>query len=298
MRWEAEVPLAPLTRLRVGGPAPRLGRPDSPVSLQGLLADLAGGPFRVLGGGANTLVSDAGVPEPVLILEGEFDRLTVTETELEAGAATQIPALVNEARRGARRGYPFLEAVPGTIGGALRMNAGSTDTGIWDRALWVDAMTPAGETVRLTTDEAKPRYRGVEVSEEWVFMGGAFSAPRGDGEAIREAHLERRRRKVATQVYDLPSCGSTWKNPGPPFGSAWEIVDRVGMRGVRRGDAVVTEKHANFIANMGEARAKDILGLMIETRRRSLDELGVDLEPEIRLWGFTRDELRAVGALA
>jgi UDP-N-acetylmuramate dehydrogenase len=178
------------------------------------------------------------------------------------------------------------------------MNAGSTDTGIWDRALWVDAMTPAGETVRLTADEAKPRYRGVEVPEEWVFLGGAVSAPPGDGEAIREAHLERRRRKVATQVYDLPSCGSTWKNPGPPFGSAWEVVDRVGMRGIRRGDAVVTEKHANFIANIGEAKAEDILGLMIETRRRSLDELGVDLEPEIRLWGFTRDELRAVGAPA
>jgi UDP-N-acetylmuramate dehydrogenase len=109
MRWEAEVPLAPLTRLRVGGPAPRLGRPDSPSSLQGLLADLAGQPFRVLGGGANTLVSDAGVSEPVLILEGEFDRLAVTEEELEAGAAAQIPALVNEARRGARSGYPFLD---------------------------------------------------------------------------------------------------------------------------------------------------------------------------------------------
>jgi UDP-N-acetylmuramate dehydrogenase len=298
MRWEAEVPLAPLTRLRVGGPAPRLGRPDSPASLRGLLADLAGQPFRVLGGGANTLVADAGVSEPVLILEGEFDRLIVNEAELEAGAAAQIPAFVNEARHEARSGFLFLEAVPGTIGGALRMNAGSADTGIWDRALWVDAMTPAGETIRLSADEAKPRYRGVEVREDWVFLGGAFSAPPGDAAAIREAHLKRRRLKVATQVYDLPSCGSTWKNPGPPFGSAWEIVDRVGMRGVRRGDAMITEKHANFIANMGEAKAEDILGLMIETRRRSLDELGVDLEPEIRMWGFTRDELRAVGAPA
>lgn len=298
MRWEADVSLAPLTRLRVGGTAPRLARPNSPATLRDLLADLAGSPFRVLGGGANTLVSDAGVAEPVLILDGEFDRLEASETEMQAGAATQIPALVNEARRGAREGYVFLEAVPGTIGGALRMNAGSTDTGIWDRALWVEAMTPAGETVRLTAEEAKPRYRGVAVPEEWVFLGGAFSAPRGEEEAIRQAHLQRRRQKVATQVYDLPSCGSTWKNPGPPFGSAWEVVDRVGMRGVRRGDAVVTEKHTNFIANLGEATAEDILGLMIETRRRVLEDLGVSLEPEIRLWGFTRDELRAVGAPA
>lgn len=298
MRWEAEVPLALLTRLRVGGRTPRLARPGSIVALRRLLAELAGRPFRVLGGGANTLVADGGVEEPVLVLGGDFVQLALTETELRAGAGAQIPALVNEARRGGREGWVFLEAVPGTIGGALRMNAGSTDTGIWDRVLWAEAMTPSGETVRLTAEEAQPRYRGIGVPEEWVFLGGSFAAPAGDEEAIRVAHRDRRRAKVETQVYDIPSCGSTWKNPGPPFGAAWEVVDRVGMRGARRGDAVVTDKHANFIANLGNARAADIHGLMAETRRRALEELGVSLEPEIRLWGFTDEELRVVGATA
>jgi UDP-N-acetylmuramate dehydrogenase len=298
MRWEADVSLAPLTRLGVGGPTPRLARPDSEGSLRAVVQSLAGQPFLVLGGGANTLVSDAGVEVPVLILIGGFDRLELLEGEIRTGAATQIPAFVNQARQAGRDGFLFLEAVPGTIGGALRMNAGSADTGLWNRALWVEAMTPSGDTLRLTAAEAKPRYRGVDVPEEWVFLGGVFSAPAGDAEAIRKAHLERRRQKVETQVYDLPSCGSTWKNPGPPFGAAWEVVDRVGMRGARRGNALITEKHANFIANLGGARAEDVLALMIETRRRARDDLGVELEPEIRFWGFTEDELCAVGATA
>ncbi|MEE9577733.1 MAG: FAD-binding protein [Gemmatimonadota bacterium] len=298
MRWEADVPLAGLTRLAVGGATPRLARPDSPSSLREVVRGLEGIAFRVLGGGANTLVSDAGVGEPVLILEGEFDRLELSEEEMQAGAATPIPALVNAARRAGREGYVFLEAVPGTVGGALRMNAGSAETGLWDRVVWVTAMTPEGETLRITSEEARPRYRGIGVPEEWVLLGGAFAAPPGDPGRIKDAHRERRRTKVETQVYELPSCGSTWKNPGGPYGAAWEIVERVGMRGARRGSAVITERHANFIVNLGGATAADILGLMVETRRRAYEELGVSLEPEIRLWGFTDDELRAVGAKA
>jgi UDP-N-acetylmuramate dehydrogenase len=298
MRWETDVPLAPLTRLGVGGVTPQLARPRSAASLHDALAALAGRPFRVLGGGANTLVADSGVDEPVLILGEGFESLESAEGEIRAGAASQIPALVNAARRGARDGWVFLEAVPGTVGGALRMNAGSTETGLWDRAIWVEAMTPQAETVRLTRDEARPRYRGVDVPDEWIFLGGAFKAPPGDPRRVQQAHIQRRQMKVETQVYDLPSCGSTWKNPGAPFGSAWEIVDGVGMRGARRGDAVITEKHANFIANVGDATATDILDLMTETRKRALEQLGVGLEPEIRLWGFAEEELRAVGALA
>ena len=298
MRWEADVSLAPLTRLGVGGPTPQLARTESEGDLREALAVWTGQPFRVLGGGANTLVADRGVDEPVLMLAGDFDCVRIAAEEVRAGAASPIPALVNAARRGGRVGWVFLEAVPGTIGGALRMNAGSIETGLWDRVVWVEAMTPQAETVRLTREDARPRYRGVDVPDDWIFLAGAFEAPPGDPEIVQQEHLERRRSKVKTQVYELPSCGSTWKNPGPPFGSAWEIVANVGMRGARLGEAVITEKHANFIANLGGASAADILGLMRETWRRAFEELGVSLEPEIRLWGFAEEELRAVGATA
>ncbi len=296
MRWEADVPLSERTRYRVGGPAPRFGRPDDREELRAALAELGGEPYRVLGGGANLLVSDAGPGEAVLQLGEGFSELRRGDGWIEAGAAVTLPALVGEARRGGTAGYVFLEAVPGTVGGGLRMNAGSTDVWLWHRVEWAEAMTPSGEVVRVTPEEAEPGYRHVGLPASWVFLGARLEAEPGDPETVEREHREFRRRKVSSQVYDLRSVGSTWKNPGPPHGSAWEVVDRVGMRGARRGDAQVSEKHANFIVNLGEARAADVHGLMAETWRRAHEELGLRLQPEIQLWGFDAEELTAVGA--
>jgi UDP-N-acetylmuramate dehydrogenase len=298
MRWRSDVPLSGRTRYRLGGPARLFGVAGSEAELREALGSLGGEPHRLLGWGANLLVADQGVGEAVIVLEGEFDYLRLEADALEAGAAAGLPAFVGEARRAARHGMSFLEAVPGSVGGALRMNAGSAETGIWDRVRWVDAMRPEGETVRLTADDVRPAYRRVDVSTEWVFLGGSFDAPPGDARAIEDEHARRRRSKVETQVYDLPSCGSIWKNPGPPWGSAWELVDRVGMRGATRGGAQITEKHTNFIANLGTADAADVLWLMRETRRRVHEEIGIWLEPEIVLWGFDAAALASVGAAA
>lgn len=293
--WESDVPLASLTRYGIGGPTPRLGRLSTTEELTSALAGCADSGYRVLGWGANVLVSDRGTAEPVLTLAGEFDSLEITADAIEAGAATGLPALVGDARREGRAGWDFLEAVPGSVGGGLRMNAGSTETGLWDRTMWADALMPSGERVRLTPEEAAPAYRAVGLPDAWVFVAARFAAPAGDPDRVQSAHADRRRRKVATQVYELPSCGSIWKNPGPPHGSAWELVDRVGMRGAVRGGARITERHANFIANVGGASAADVLWLMAETRRRVHQEAGVWLEPEICLWGFDDDELASVG---
>lgn len=297
MLWETDVRLAEHTRYRIGGPAPKFGHPETRDALASALRETDPGLLRVLGWGANVLVSDAGVSEPVVVLGGDFAHMVWGEFFLEAGSAAGLPALVGEARRSALEGWSFLEAVPGTVGGGLRMNAGSTVTGLWDRVVWAEAMTPAGEIVRLSPGEAQPGYRSVDVSESWVFLGARFETTPGNPAKIEKQHFDRRRMKVETQVYDLPSCGSTWKNPGAPWGSAWELVDRVGMRGARRGGAQITELHANFIANHGDASATDVWWLMAETRRRVREEVGIDLEPEIRLWGFSADELAAIGGV-
>lgn len=297
MRWQADVSLAAHTRYGIGGPTPRLGRPGSEADLRAALRGLEGRSFRVLGGGANVLVADRGVREPVLILGGELDRIRTGESTIEAGAAANLPALVGEARRSGRQGWSFLEAVPGTVGGGLRMNAGSRDVWLWHRVRWAEAMTPGGETVRVGPEEAGAGYRHVRLSASWVFTRACFDAPVGRPEAVREEHLRFRTSKVSAQVYELPSVGSTWKNPGPPHESAWRVVERVGMRGARRGDAQISDRHANFIVNHGSATAADVLELMAETRRRALEELGLALEPEIVLWGFEVEELRRVGAL-
>lgn len=296
MRWEADVPLAEHTRYRIGGPARGFAHAADRQELASGLAGLSGAPYRVLGRGANLLVADRGVAERVIVLTGAFDRLRADERHIEAGAGAGLPALVGEARRGACRGWSFLEAVPGSVGGGLRMNAGSVETGLWDRVESAEAMTPEGETVRLSPAEAGPSYRSLEVPESWIFLGARFRTEHGDPESIEKEHFERRKRKVETQVYDLPSCGSIWKNPGGEWVGAWQLVDRVGMRGARRGGAQITERHANFIANVGDATATDVWWLMAETRRRALEETGIELSPEIRLWGFEPEELAAVGA--
>lgn len=298
MHWEFDVQLSDEVRWRIGGVSARFGRVGSVPQLIEALNDLAGEPHLTLGWGANLLVADRGVTEPILVLGDELDSIRSSPGLIEAGGATGLPALVGEARRIGAEDWCFLEAVPGSVGGGLRMNAGSADTGIWDRVVEVDAVTPAGETVRLTAADARPTYRRVEVPEDWVFTAARFETSPGDPEAVEAEHFERRRRKVASQVYDLPSCGSVWKNPGAGWGSAWELVDAVGMRGARAGGAQITEKHANFVANLGGAKAENVLELMSETRRRALDQFGIALEPEIRFWGFETEELRSVGAVS
>ncbi len=296
MRWDHDVTLSNEVRWRIGGLAARFGRVTSVGELTEAVIGLAGERFLTLGWGANLLVADRGVTCPVLVLGGEFDSIRTSDGRIEAGAATGLPALVGEARRMGAEGWCFLEAVPGSVGGGLRMNAGSADTGIWDRVIDVQAVTSAGEIVQLNAAEARASYRRVEVPEEWVFTAARFETRPGDRDAVEAEHFERRRRKVETQVYDLPSCGSVWKNPGAEWGPAWKLVDEVGMRGARTGGAQITEKHANFIANLGDAKAEHILALMRETRRRVLAKFGVALEPEIRFWGFEPEELKSVGA--
>jgi UDP-N-acetylmuramate dehydrogenase len=296
MRWRRDVPLALHARYGIGGPAARFAEPGSSEELREAIDSLSGGPYRVLGAGANVLVPDDGVAEAVFVLGGEFDFVHEYAGAIEAGAAAKLPALVGAARREGRAGFSFLEAVPGTVGGGLRMNAGSREVWLWHRVEWAEAMTPEGEVVRLVPQDVAAGYRSISIPESWVFIGGRFDAPEGDYEAVQEEHQTFRSRKVKDQVYELPSIGSTWKNPGPPHGSAWEIVDRVGMRGARRGDAQIAERHTNFIVNLGKARAEDVLALMTETRARAHEQLGVWLEPEIHMWGFEAEQLRQVGA--
>jgi len=293
--WMRSVPLAELTRWKIGGSAPLFARASNRDELRALLAEVKGQTVQVLGLGANLLISDEGPGGPVLVLEGEFKDLDVLDETIRCGAAAPISGLVQAARRGARSGLWILEAVPGTMGGALRMNAGTADDWIWDRVLWAEAMWPDGDIRRVTREDVRPRYRGIDLDVEAVFIEAEVEAPGGDRERIEKEHRQRREAKLNAQVYDEPTCGSTWKNPDPPAPTAWQLVDKAGMRGEVRGGAQVSPKHANFIVNTGDARASDVVDLMVETRRRVLAETGIALEPEIQFWGFTDEVLRELG---
>lgn len=296
--WMRDVSLAELTRWKIGGPAPRFARAGSVEELSALLREVEGERVRVLGQGANLLVADRGPGGPVLVLDGDFKAFAVHDATIRFGAAAPIAGVVQEARRCARSGLWILEAVPGTMGGALRMNAGTADEGIWERTLWAMAIWPNGETRRLRRADVRPSYRKIDLDRAAIFLGGELDAPVGDPAGIEEEHRRRREGKLTAQVYDMPSCGSTWKNPDPPAPSAWELVHRVGMRGARRGDAQISEKHANFIVNLGGARARDVVELMLETRRRVREQTGIELEPEIEFWGFEEDVLSELGVVS
>jgi UDP-N-acetylmuramate dehydrogenase len=296
--WMHDEPLANYTRWKIGGPAPAYARASSEDELRALLADLGGARVLVLGRGANVLVADEGPGVPVLQLEGEFAEYALRGETITFGAGASISSVVQAARRASRTGLWILEAVPGTMGGALRMNAGTAEEGIWDRTLWAEAMWPDGTTKRLSRDDVQPRYRGIGLDAVAIFTRGEIEAPLGDSGLVEDEHERRREAKLEAQVYDQPSCGSTWKNPEPPAPSAWQLVDRVGMRGERRGDAQISMKHANFIVNLGSARASDVIDLMTETRRRVMAETGISLEPEIQFWGFPAEILRELGAVS
>lgn len=290
------VPLDLRTRWRIGGQAPELAEASSQEELRGLLAELEGETALVLGGGANLLVSDQGPGAPVVVLGGEFKRQEVLEDTIRVGAAASIAGVVQAARRAARSGLWILEAVPGTMGGALRLNAGTADEWIWDRVLWAEVMLPDGSVERVVAEDVQPSYRAIELDPGAIFLRAEVRAPPADAARVRQEHMQRRIEKLRAQVYDKPTCGSTWKNPGAPSPSAWELVELVGMRGEKRGGAQVSPKHANFIVNLGDAKAQDVIDLMIETRRRVHEEKGIFLEPELHFWGFPGEVLRELGA--
>lgn len=296
--WMRDVPLADHTRWKIGGSAPAFATAGSDDELRQLLAEVEGQRVLVLGLGANLLVADTGSGAPVLVLQGGYREIETLAATIFCGAAAPIAGVVQAARRSARDGLWILEAVPGTMGGALRMNAGTAEEGIWERTLWAEAMWPDGTVRRVERASVQPRYREIDLDPAAIFLRAEIEAPAGDPSRVEREHAVRRTAKLQAQVYDQPTCGSTWKNPAPPAPSAWELVDRVGMRGARRGGAEISAKHANFIVNTGGASAADVVGLMVETRRRVLDETGIALEPEIVFWGFDREVLAELGMTA
>ncbi|NIR46133.1 MAG: UDP-N-acetylmuramate dehydrogenase [Gemmatimonadetes bacterium] len=290
-----DVPIADRTRWKIGGPAPAFAAAASDDELRGLLAEVPGQRVLVLGLGANLLVADGGPGAPVLVLEGAYKEFEVLDKTIRCGAAAPISSVVQAARRNARRGLWILEAVPGSMGGALRMNAGTAEVGLWEHTLWAEAMWPDGTVRRVEREDVRPRYRGIDLDPAAIFLRAEIEAPPGDPLLVEREHSRRRTAKLEAQVYDQPTCGSTWKNPAPLAPSAWELVDRVGMRGAQRGGARISTRHANFIVNTGGATAADVTGLMVETRRRVLEETGIALEPEIVFWGFEREVLDELG---
>lgn len=283
-RLTENAPLGPLTWFRAGGPADVLFRPADAEDLARFLAGTpADVPVTVIGVGSNLLVRDGGIRGVVVRLGRGFAEVIRTGDTVEAGAGALDLNVALSAQGWSVQGLEFLSGIPGTIGGALRMNAGAYGREMVDVVLSAEAVDDEGRIRKLPLAELGLTYRHSGVPDSWIFTKAVLKAEPGDPETILARIQEIRAQREASQPVRARTGGSTFANP--PGAKAWELIDRAGCRGLRIGGAQVSEKHCNFLINTGEASAADIERLGEEVRRRVEQTSGIALRWEIRIIG-------------
>lgn len=298
-------PLSELTWLRVGGPADWLFQPADPDDLAAFLAALPRTiPVFPMGVGSNLIVRDGGVRGVVIRLGRGFGGVSVAGRRVTAGAAA-LDAHV--ARKAAAAGVDltFLRTIPGTIGGAVRMNAGCYGRYVADVFVSARAVTRGGEVVTLGPEELTFRYRQTDLPPDAVIVEAVLEGPAGDPASLEARMEEQVARRDATQPTRARSAGSTFRNPagfsstGRPDDShemkAWRLIDAAGLRGARRGGAQISAKHPNFLINAGGATAADLEGLGEEVRERVFQSSGLQLEWEIMRVGEPAPDTGSAG---
>jgi UDP-N-acetylmuramate dehydrogenase len=288
-RYTENAPLGPVTWFRVGGPAEVMFRPVDAADLAGFLAGKpADVPVIVLGVGSNLLVRDGGVPGVVVRLGRGFAGIETEGDEVRAGAGALDVNVALVAGDAGIAGLEFLSGVPGTIGGALRMNAGAYGAETKDVVVGARAVDPVGRVRDLDPEDLGFGYRCCAVPRDWIFVSARLRGRLGDRAAIARRTEEIRTAREQTQPIRSRTGGSTFANP--PGGKAWELIDRAGCRGLTRGGAQVSEKHCNFLINTGNATAADLEALGEEVRRRVFETSGVRLEWEIQRIGVAAEQ--------
>jgi len=281
----ADASLAAYTWFRVGGPADVLFQPaDRDDLLEFLAAKPADVPVTMIGVGSNLLVRDGGVRGVVIRLGRPFAQMERAGDEMiRAGAGAIDPAVSAFARDLGLAGLEFLTGVPGTIGGALRMNAGAYGGDMQKIVVSATLVDGKGDLKQLTAEEIGFSYRHIEVPEEWIFVETILRGAPGESAEIAAKMAAIRAAREDSQPLRTRTGGSTFANP--PDNSAWKLIDEAGCRGLRIGGAQVSEKHCNFLLNLGDATAADIETLGEEVRARVHAISGVDLRWEIRRIG-------------
>ncbi|MEN9682983.1 MAG: UDP-N-acetylmuramate dehydrogenase [Pseudomonadota bacterium] len=281
----AQAPLAPLVWFKAGGPADWLFEPADVADLQAFLRDLDPAvPVMALGLGSNLIVRDGGVPGVVVRLGKAFAKVTRTaDLTLDCGAGASGILVSSTARDCGIAGLEFLRSIPGTVGGFVRMNGGAYGGEVQDILIDCDVVLRDGSLHTLPAAALHYTYRHSELPDGAIVVGARFAGQAGDPAAI-QAEMDRiSASREASQPLRSKTGGSTFKNPDGH--KAWELVDAAGCRGLTVGGAQVSEKHCNFLLNLGDATSADIEGLGDEVRRRVKANSGVELEWEIQRVG-------------
>ena len=283
-RYRENADLARITWFRVGGPAEIMFRPadteDLAVFLRACPADV---PVTVIGVGSNVLVRDGGVPGVVIRLGRAFATMTAEGTEMIVGAGALDGNVARAAAEADIAGLEFFAGIPGTIGGALRMNGGAYGREMKDVLVSAQAVSADGNVLNLSAADMGFSYRHSDVPSDVIFTGARLRGEPGARDEITARITEIQDARAATQPIRTRTGGSTFKNP--PGHKAWELIDGAGCRGLTHGDAQVSEQHCNFLINRSAATAADIEALGEDVRRRVKAASGITLEWEIRIIG-------------
>ena len=282
------VSLAPYTWFRVGGPAEALFLPKDEADLALFLSSISQDiPVTILGVASNTIVRDGGVPGVVVRLGPSFAKVETEGTRVTAGAAALDAKVAKVAAKAGIAGLEFYAGIPGTIGGALRMNAGCYGAETKDILVSAVALDRKGRRIEIDASDFGYTYRHSTAPDDLIFVEATFEGRPDDPAAIQSRMDDITSRREASQPVREKTGGSTFKNPMLPSGekgSAWQTVDSVGGRGHRVGGAQMSELHCNFMINTGEATAADLEALGEEMRARAKRE-GIDLDWEIKRIG-------------
>jgi len=286
---ERDHPLARLTTVRTGGAADFFARPASPERLAELLAwaERDGIAVGVVGSGSNLLISDEGFPGLVMKLDGALAAIEQEGRHLLCGGGARLPQAAARAARAGLSGLEFGVNIPGTVGGAVKMNANAYGGDLSRVLEWVDVATPAGAD-RRAPGELGFAYRRSNLGPREIVARTSFGLEPAEPEAVKATLADMRAARRAAQPSGIKTFGSTFKNPDDPRAegrSAGVLLDDAGCRGLRLGGARFSLKHANFVENEGEATTADVIALMAEGRRRVRERFGVELEPEVQFLG-------------
>ena len=292
-RLTKDAPLSGLTWFRTGGPADFLFRPADEADLKGFLEKFPDGiELTVIGVGSNLLVRDGGIRGVVIKLGKPFGEIETVGDQLTAGAGASCVTLAHRAAEAGLAGLEFFRGIPGTLGGAVAMNAGAYGSETADVLISVRCFDRAGQQIHIPATEIDFGYRRTSLSPDLLIVGALLRGVPADQEQISRRMSEIVEAREESQPLRTRTGGSTFKNPDPDQASgrkAWQLIEEAGCRGLTVGGAQVSEKHCNFLINTGPATSQDLESLGEEVRRRVKQATGVELDWEIRRLGEGKD---------
>lgn len=279
-------PMSGHTTFRIGGPADYLAMPENAEQISRIIKACrdAGVPYYIIGNGSNLLVGDRGFRGVIIQVYKNMNAVEAVDGEIHAQAGALLSKVAAAALNAGLTGIEFASGIPGTLGGAVRMNAGAYGGEMKQVLKSATVLTPTGEMLTLTVDEMKMGYRTSIVSKmDYVVLDAVITLCPGNPEDIRAKMEELKEKRVSKQPLEYGSAGSTFKRPEGYF--AGKLIEDAGLRGFRVGNAQVSEKHCGFVINRGGATAKEVVELMDEVVRRVEENSNVRLEPEVKKIG-------------